>query len=156
MRLTIDRQDVDPGLVTYNPGMGFGRFDSDTIEVHSYELFIDRADLVEQLSGTYRSACREMRADDEKYGDESDFKALGYADLDEAFDFPEELAEAIDTYFDRDILDVYVTCRERFVYVINSVDNVTVSPDGLLLEGRCFRHLEWTGNLPEPKTTSGR
>lgn len=141
MRLTIDHRHVDPEHVTYNDGMGFGRFDSDTIEVHPYELFIDRADLVRRLSDRYRSVCREMKDDDEKFGDDSDFKALGYADLDEAFDFPEALAEALDTYFGREILDVYVTSRERFVYVINSIDRITVSPDGLLLEGRCFRHL---------------
>lgn len=141
MRLELDGQPIDPSLVTYNPGVGFGKFKSETIAVHRYELFMDRAVIIADLSDAYRVVRDEIRVDDEEHGEISDFTATGYSGLEGAFDSPATLAEIIDTYFCRELLELYVTRRERFVYVINSVDRVTVSPEGILYEGRCFRRI---------------
>lgn len=141
MRLELDGQPVDPALVTYNSGMSFGRFDSDRIAVHEYELFMDRAAVIADLSDAYGTVRDEILEDDEKFGETSEFIATGYVDLDEAFDSPAALAEVLDGYFCRELLELYVTRRDRFLYVINSVDRVTVTPEGVLYQGRAFRHL---------------
>lgn len=121
-------------------GLGYGRFDRGDIELYSCSLFVERSDLTATLYARYDEVSQEMMKDDERYGDPSPFKEIGYSSLGEAFDHPAQLADAVATYFDRDILEIHVPRPASFKFVINSTDRVSVSRAGLIMEGRCFRY----------------
>ena len=137
MRLRVDNRPITPTEITYNDGLGYGRFDG-VSQVHTYSLFVPKDDLIHKLGNIYREAVEEIGRDDELVNGSSSFKKMGYVGLSEAFAHPALLAEAIETYFDRDIFNIYLPESESFLYVINSTERVTVSADGVLLEGRCF------------------
>ncbi len=140
MKITVDQQVVPAELVTYNDGLGYGRFDKGDIEVHSYSLYVDRESLIEKLHETYQVCCEEIKRDDAICGEPSSFQVMGYSSLREAFDHPEQLAEVITTYFQQDIFQSYLPGGEDATFVINSTDKVLATNDGVLIEGRCFKH----------------
>jgi hypothetical protein len=139
MKLCIDGKPIAPKLVTYNSGLNYGRFDrGEGLEVHAYELTLEKSELVESFAAQYAAVSEEIRRDDELVSDWSQFKGMGYVSLAEAFAFPELLAKAITVYFDRDILETCLPRPNDPQYVINSTDRVSVLPARIILEGRCF------------------
>lgn len=139
MKLCIDGQPIAPILVTYNSGLGYGRFDQGKeLEVHAYELTLEKSELVESFAAQYAEVLEEIRRDDELVSDWSELKGMGYVFLAEAFTFPDLLAKAITIYFDRDIFEAYLPRPNDPQYVINSTDRVSVLPARIIVEGRCF------------------
>lgn len=149
MEIRIADAVVPAGDVTHNAGgVGFGRFDSDTIEVSPYSIRFTAAEIVEALSAAYDAACREILDDDLRSGDTSDFTRVGYCGLAEAIAaFPDALGDILDTYLREALFEHFIPRAKGWRYVINSVDSVEVSPDCVLLRGRCFRHVRGPGAL---------
>lgn len=144
MNLSIDGDIIDSKIVTYNSGLGYGNFHKGkaNIELHNYILVIGRNEITDSLSGIYDEALNDIRRDDEFTGDVSEFKEMGYCSLSDAFSYPGLLEVVISTYFDRDIFEVFVPKKEIFIYVINSTDRVSVTQDGITIEGRCFKYIK--------------
>lgn len=141
MKLTVDGEPVASGTLTYNSGMNYGQFHHGNLEIHTYSFFVARKDLVERFQTQYWECSEEIRRDDEQQSDTSPFKEMGYVRLSEAFGYPEQLADAIDTYFDRDIFGVFLGDDQDAAFVINSTDKISVTEDGVTLEGRCLRSI---------------
>jgi len=138
MRISINQESAGDRLVVVNDGLNYGRFDGGDIETHKYAFFVERSELVERFSEQYAEVCAEIKADDEQCGESSPFAKMDYCSLDDAFEHPAALAEAIETYFAREIMSTYLPGPDDADYVINSTDAVKVSAEGLTIEGRCF------------------
>ena len=124
--------------VTYNDGLNFGRFDAPGLRIHKYKLQIDKDEFIREVQDEFRECLCEMREDDKATGNNSPFKRSGYKPLSKMFEHPHELAECIDIWFDRFILDKFIGLKDTFDYVINSIDEIKVTENKVLLSGKCF------------------
>jgi hypothetical protein len=137
MSLTLDGEPVSPDTASYNAGMNYGQIHDAGLEIHVYSFFIARKDLVERFQERYWECSEEIRRDDEEQTDTSPFKEMNYVRLSEAFGHPEQLAKAIRIFFDRDIFEVFLGHNPGAAFVINSTDKISVTENGVTIEGRC-------------------
>ncbi|MBX3133439.1 MAG: hypothetical protein KF689_08670 [Gemmatimonadaceae bacterium] len=147
MEIRIAGTLVGTDAVTHNAGSpGFGRYDSDTIEVSPYSIAFSAQEIIEALALPYDQACRELKEDERAYGDTSDFTAIGYCGLPDAIaKHPDALAEIIRVYLLEALFEHILPPRKGWKFVLNSVDRIDVTPATILLTGRCFRHIAGPG-----------
>jgi len=129
---------TDTNLITHNDGLNFGRFDSPNLITHEYKIEIDRDEFITEIQDKFWNCLCEVREDDKATGEHSPFKRSGYKQLSQMFEHSYELAECIDIWFDRYILDKFIGVKDTFEYVINSVDDIKVTENKVLLSGKCF------------------
>lgn len=134
----IDEVVTNTNLVTYNDGLNYGRFDATDLRIHEYKIEIDGKEFIRETQDEFWYCLCEMREDDKATGDNSPFKRSGYKPLSQMFEHPRELAECIDIWFDRYILDKFIGLKDTFDYVINSTDEIKVTETKVLLSGKCF------------------
>ena len=79
-----------------------------------------------------------MRIDDALKNSPTELMKMGYPSLEEAFAYPNLLAEAIQIFLDRDILCHYLSSCSKPDLVINSTDQVDVTQSELVIHGRCW------------------
>ena len=54
MQIFIEGKPIDAHAVTYNSGLGYGRFDAPDTHVHGYELRLSREELLTCIGGRTR------------------------------------------------------------------------------------------------------
>ena len=138
MILYVDGIATNTNLITYNDGLNFGRFDTPGLRIHKYKLEIDKDEFIKEIQDEFWHCLCEVREDDKTTGDHSPFKRSAYKPLSQMFEHPHELAECIDIWFDRYILDKFIGLKDTFDYVINSTDEIKVTETKVLLSGKCF------------------
>lgn len=140
MIIFIEGRRCHPAPVCYNDGLNFGRFDGSAVaRVLPYRIVIEKDAFIETFRDAFWDVVCEIRREDERDGEPSEFTAMGYVGLEQAFDHPDALADAIETYLiGPGILGRYFPACERRAYVINSVDTVVIG-DRVELRGREFR-----------------
>jgi hypothetical protein len=69
----------------------------------------------------------------------SEFTSSGYAELEVMFEYQEDLAEIIRIYIERKIFENLLPSHPDCNYVINSIDRVEVTHDGIKMIGRTYR-----------------
>ena len=136
--LQIDGKEIGPPEVAHNDGMGWGSFRSD-VDVVSYMYVASREELLTSFDAVFSECRDEIRRDDELVNGTSEFKLMAYCSLSDAFKYTDQLREAIDTYFVRDLLKLLApNYHESARYCINSADNIEVTPDGVRICGRAY------------------
>lgn len=144
MEIRIAGTAVAPGDVTHGAGApGFGRFHgvSDAVQVFPYSLTLTTAQVVDAVSTTYETTCREIREDDLAHGDGSPFEEIGYCGLEHAITHHPQVLASIIRYFLLEPLLSHVLPGEGWTYVIQSVEGIEVTPGHVVLTGRCFRRV---------------
>jgi hypothetical protein len=136
MRISINSEEVLEAEVSYNDGLNYGRFDSR--EILPYEYSIDKEEFISLMADVYQECLEEMKLDDTKYNEESAFRKMNYTEIDGAFDRPEGFAEAIETFFDRQLFEKTLGMARTRKYILNSTDKVEVSNETIKIIGRCF------------------
>lgn len=120
-----------------NSGLNFGRFYGVPAR-YGYQLTVHKGALLEALSSQYQALCAELRVDDREDPDPSPLLEMGYPTLELAFEHPRALAEVIEIFLERSILEAFVPHLDQFDCVINSVDEIEVQADRVTLRGRCW------------------
>lgn len=126
-------------MLRTNDGLNYGRFDAPGLEVHSYEFSATAEEIIGAFSKAFDDLVTEMRVDDRNDEDPSPLLRMGYPTLQDAFAQPNDLAEVIEIFLDRNILEHFVPGTELSEFVINSTDSIHVDQYAVLLRGRCFR-----------------
>ena len=134
----IDGVVTNTNLITYNDGMNFGRLDTPDLRIHKYKLEIDKDEFIEEVQDEFWECLCEIREDDHATDDNSPFKRTGYKALSQMFEHPHELAECIDIWLDRYVLDKFIGFKNIFNFVINSMDEIKVTETKVILSGKCF------------------
>jgi hypothetical protein len=137
--LLVDGKQVPLRSVGTNDGLGYGRFHVPGLEIHDYELFVGRDELVARMSEEFDALVAEMKEDDRLDDEPSALQRMGYPTLPDAFQHPEDFEKVIRTFLDRDILVAFLPFTEESDLVVNSTDQIRVTREGVTLSGRCFR-----------------
>ncbi len=140
MKVLIEGVEEAIESVTYNDGLNYGRFDAGNIDIFSYEFVLTKSEFISLMSVSYQQCMVEIKADDEACNDSSPFKEMGYVAVDEAFHYPEHLAEAVSTFFDRELYSKVLGGAESAKFIINSTEKIEINNDRINIFGRCFRY----------------
>lgn len=122
-------------MITYNNSLNFNRFLEDTV-IKPYRFQLSKQDFIEVLEPHYIIARDEIKLDDERYNETSDFKESGYCSFLEMLDKPKHLYEIFDWYLRYHLFFTYLK-NESAKYVINSIDSVIVG-DQVEITGKAF------------------
>jgi len=139
MRVSINNEETSIDEISYNDGLNYGRFDSSEIEVFPYEYSINKDEFVSLMSRTYEQCREEIKLDDINCNETSAFSQMDYADICSAFNHPEAFAEAIETFFDRELFEKTLGHSKTPKFILNSTEKVEIGYDQITIIGRCFR-----------------
>lgn len=139
MEIYLNNTLTEPSLVTYNDGLNFGRFFSHNI-VLDYKIIMSKTNFFKLLEKPYHVALEEIKADDIKYNETSDFSELNYCSLEELLPNSEGLTTIVDVYL-RNELFQDILKPHTFKYVINTLESIQLVEDQLLIEGKCFERV---------------
>jgi hypothetical protein len=137
----VDGQPVSPALLTYRD-LGFGQ--PVEFPLHEYRLVYGRGEFVNLLSEAYREFLADQKADDERTGDPypAYFQELGYPSLEELFEHPVHLDDAVIRFLWDDLLALTFPDAPRtegnWKWVINSIDKVETTNDTVVVQGKVF------------------
>ena len=134
-RVFVDNIEIPLEMITYNNGLNFNRFLEDTV-IKPYRFQLSKQDFKEVLEPHYIIARDEIKLDDERYNETSDFKESGYCSFLEMLDKPKHLYEIFDWYLRHHLFFTYLK-NESAKYVINSIDSVIVG-DQVEITGKAF------------------
>ncbi len=137
-KLKISGDIPESARIVVNDGLNYGRFDNVRSTIYEYKFFVDRDELVASMSSSFTEIVEEMREDDKLDNEETELMKMGYPSLEQAFETPKLLADAISIFMDRDILVHYLPYTESYDYIINSTDRIVVDSSGLHIYGRCI------------------
>ena len=140
VRVLIEGVEVEMESVTFNDGLNYGRFDSRNIDIYSYEFSLTKSEFISLMSASFQKCMVEIKADDEVYNDSSPFKEMGYVAIEDAFDYPEHLGEAMSTYFDRELYGKVLGSAKSSSFIVNSTEKVEINDERINIIGRCFRY----------------
>lgn len=120
MQITINNQKVAIEKMGYNSGLNFGRFkNKDTIV--TYQLEISKIQFFSILQKKYEQVKAEVKADDIKYKDSSDFKEVNYCSLTDLLLNTQYLTSIFETYLRDDFFNEIINFDTDNTYVINSI-----------------------------------
>ncbi|UAB71459.1 hypothetical protein INR79_06085 [Vibrio sp. SCSIO 43132] len=138
MKITIDSIETLSRDITYNDGLNFGRFVSKEVQVYPYEYVISKFDFIDLMSGSYEKCVDEIMQDDLNYNEVSVFGKMNYSAIDDAFKYPRELAEVIETFFVRELFSKTLDYSSNKKFVLNSTESIEVDIEKIIISGRCF------------------
>ena len=126
-KVSVDNISVLKEHLGYNDGLNFGRFDQNSVII-SYEIHVNKVDFINQLESFYNSVREEIKLDDQKHKDTSNFSEVNYCSLSNLLDKPYHLKEIFTTYL-RDFFFKDFTYHEKNQFFINSIDDIRVNKD---------------------------
>ena len=135
----LDGAPVPIGSLGTNDGLNFGRIDFPSIEVHTYALQVPAADFVSSFSKPFDALVAGVRDGDLSADDAPAIVRMGYPTAQEALNYPQELAEALQAFLACDLLEALAPFSSDCEFVLNSVDGISVDEHAITAKGRCFR-----------------
>lgn len=139
MNFIVDGKPV-PGEYLFWRELNFGQ--TVQLKLVKYEIHYPTNEFVTILQQPYSEWLSEMRADFEQTGDTDPeyLQRLDYPSLDVLMRHPEELSSAIKVYLYRDLFDQAFRSfpLEAARWIINTVDDVAVGKDSIVVAGLAF------------------
>lgn len=134
MKVLIDQIEVNKELFVVNDGLNYGRFfDKNTI---TYEIQFNTTEIIELIEKEYCIVRDEIKTDDIKYNDTSDFKKTNYCSFSQLLNHESDFEEIMKTYLLITLFQKVFTESSKKAYVINSTDSIKIKNDMIIFKGR--------------------
>jgi hypothetical protein len=140
MEIYLNNQLSDQAIFTLNDGLNFGRFLEHNIVIE-YKVVMDKVHFCHLLEGPYQQTLIEIKADDVKYNETSDFSEANYCSFQELLEKPEHLFSIVEWYFYKELFKEFIG-NPQFQYVINSIEDIKPIGDKVIITGKCFKRVE--------------
>lgn len=140
MEIYLNNQLSDQSIFTLNNGLNFGRFLEHNI-VKDYKVVMNKTQFCNLLEEPYQQALNEIKADDIKYNETSDFSEANYCSFQELLKKPEHLFSIVEWYFYKELFNDFIG-NPKFKYVINSIEDIKPVDDKVIIAGKCFKRVE--------------
>ena len=124
MKIFIDNKLISKDLISYNHGLNFNRFFNDS-EIVTYELEVTKSYFLDKLTLFYNTVRDEIKKDDEKHKDTSDFTKVNYCSFSELLQHSKQLKEIFETYLKDNFFKDFINTKAT--YIINSIDVIEVA-----------------------------
>jgi len=138
VRILIDGENISPLFVSVNDGLNFGRLTGSGI-FKTYSLVLSKNEFIDVLSNDYQKIRHEIKADDEKYGDGSDFLNAGYPSLSELLNFKKEFYSIFTTWLDRLLFLKLFPASDHTKFIIGSTDAITWDGSEIEITGKVYQ-----------------
>ena len=135
-KLTVNNKNILKEDLGYNDGLKFGRFDQNSVIV-PYEIYVNKVDFINQLESFYNSVREEIKLDDLKHKDTSDFSETNYCSLSELLNKSYYFKEIFTTYL-RDFFFKDFIQHKNYKFYINSIDDILVDED-IRIQGKAIK-----------------
>lgn len=126
-KVVLNKEIISKEELAYNDGLNFNRFYKDST-IRSYEVHINKHDFINLLEPHYNIVKEEIKQDDLKHNDSSDFSEVNYCSLSELLNKPNHLKEIFTSYL-RDFFFKDFTFHQKNQFFINSIDEIVVEKD---------------------------
>lgn len=140
MEIYLNNQLSDQSIFTLNDGLNFGRFLEHNI-VKDYKIIMGKTHFCNLLEEPYQKALIEIKADDLKYNETSDFSEANYCSFEELIAKPKHLFSIVEWYLYKELLKDFVG-NPQFQYVINSIEDIKPIDGKVIIRGKCFKKVE--------------
>lgn len=135
-KLTVNNKNILKEDLGYNDGLNLGRFDQNSVIV-PYEIYVNKVDFINQLESFYNSVREEIKLDDLKHKDTSDFSETNYCSLSELLNKSYNFKEIFTTYL-RDFFFKDFIYHKNCKFYINSIDDMRVDED-IRIQGKAIK-----------------
>ena len=136
MKVLLNQIEVNKELFIVNDGLNYGRFfDKKTKE---YQIQLTTLKLIELIEKEYNEVRDEIKSDDQKYRDTSDFTKTKYCSLSQLLNHKSDFEEIMKTYLDITLFKKVFAESSKKTYVINSTDSIKIKNDIITFKGRVF------------------
>ena len=136
MKVFINSIEVDKKLITVNDGLNFGRF-LDRITM-AYEIQLADYELIQLIEKEYIAVRDEIKLDDERQQDTSEFTSTNYCALKDLLDHASDFEEVMKTYLANTLFRKAFPEATQNHYVINSMDLIRINNGTITLIGKVF------------------
>ncbi len=140
MELYLNDQPTDQSIFTLNNGLNFGRFLDHNI-VKDYKIVMDKVHFFNLLEEPYQEVMIDIKADDLKYNETSDFSEVNYCSFEELLAKPEHLFSIVEWFFYKELFKDFIG-NPQFEYVINSIEGIKPKEEKVIITGKCFKKVE--------------
>ncbi|GAB5557440.1 MAG: hypothetical protein SchgKO_16530 [Schleiferiaceae bacterium] len=134
--IQVNHEPTTEKSLGFNEGLNWGRFLGSTPIPYSFS--ISKTDFLKTLAEDYAKVLAEIKADDEKHGDSSDFKAAGYPTLEELLNNPKALKDILETYLLRESLLPKILTSPSPSFIINSLEGIELLNNQLVFKGKGY------------------
>ena len=134
--VTINGEITSENALGYNDGLNWGQFQNSAPIPYSFS--ISKTDFINALAEDYQRVLEEIKADDERHGDSSDFKEAGYPTLQELLNNPKALKDIIETYLLRESLLPTILTSPSPSFIINSLEEIEPFNNQLIFKGKGY------------------
>ncbi len=136
MKVLLNQIEVNKELFIVNDGLNYGRFfDKKTKE---YQIQLTNFEIIELIEKDYFRVRDEIKVDDKKNNDTSNFTKNNYCSLSELLNYKSDFEEIMKTYLDITLYKKVFTESSKKKYVINSTDSIKINNDIITFKGRVF------------------
>lgn len=118
MFISINGNRIDKSRVTANHGMNFGQFRHDALSLDNYKLCVEKKEFIELFEKDFIQARDEIKFDDQFCNETSEFSGSDYANLEQMFDFKDDLAEIIRIYIERKLKHCFLSLLQQVLLLI--------------------------------------
>ncbi|WP_431158126.1 hypothetical protein [Winogradskyella poriferorum] len=140
MEIYLNNQLTEQSVFTFNDGLNFGWFlDHNTVK--DYKIIMDKAQFCNLLEEPYHQALIEIKADDIKYNETSDFSEANYCSFQELLEKPEHLFSIVEWFFYKELFKDFIG-NPQFQYVINNIEDIKPIDDKVIITGKCFKKVK--------------
>lgn len=136
MKILLNGKEVNPEILTVNDGLNYGRFFD--AETQVFELQLSKSELKNLIEKEYIQARDEIKEDDKKYKEISDFTNTNYCSLSKLLNHEFDFGEVMKTYLDIVLFQKVFKNNSANIYVINSKDEIKVYENRISFNGRVF------------------
>jgi hypothetical protein len=136
MKVLLNQIEINKELFIVNDSLNYGRFfDKKTKE---YQIQLTNFEIIELIEKDYCKVRDEIKVDDKKNNDTSDFTKNNYCSLSELLNHKSDFEEIMKTYLDITLYKKVFTESSKKKYVINSTDSIKINNDIITFKGRVF------------------
>lgn len=132
MQAIVNNTKVDIEKIGYNSGLNFGRFKKKDTVVN-FVLTVGKNQFIGAIGKLYETTKAEVKADDIKYKESSDFKEVNYCSLSELLEKPDYLTSIFDTYLRNDFFEAVFDAESDNKYVINEIESLHFDKNIIIL-----------------------
>ncbi|WP_139181101.1 hypothetical protein [Winogradskyella thalassocola] len=137
MKVLLNNIEVTKETLLVNSGMNYGRFYNHYTE--DYEIQLSTSEFIHLIESEYNNIRNEIKIDDQRHEDDSDFKSTNYCTLSELLVYKSEFEAIVKTYLDQILFDKLFSNSASNTFVINSTESVSVIENKVVISGKAYR-----------------
>lgn len=137
MKVFLNGKEINPEILVLNDGLNYGRFSD--LETQVFELQLSKSEFINLIEKEYDEVRNDIKIDDEKFTDVSDFTNTNYCSLSELLTYKADFEEIVKGYLDRLLFVKIFPETEKSSHVIHSTDKITIHKNSITFRGRVFK-----------------